>query len=52
MAKIKAEYGAMISAADRLRNSAKNVFSMYDEVTRILKNMPLSTNYYREMSKL
>lgn len=47
MAKIKAEYGAMISAADRLRNSAKNVSSMYDEVTRILKNMPLSTNYYR-----
>lgn len=47
MAKIKAEYGAMISAADRLRSSAKNVFSMYDEVTRILKNMPLSTNYYR-----
>lgn len=47
MAKIKAEFGAMISAADRLRNSAKNVSSMYDEVTRILKNMPLSTNYYR-----
>lgn len=47
MAKIKAEYGAMISVADRLRNSAKNVSSMYDEVTRILKNMPLSTNYYR-----
>lgn len=47
LAKIKAEYGAMISAADRLRNSAKNVSSMYDEVTRILKNMPLSTNYYR-----